>query len=52
MLYSYSILSDVAANAVFLMTVITEIYRVKIVPSAMEIVRKVAMLLLVHAPEI
>ena len=39
-------------NAVFLTTVITESYWVKTVLSPMEIVRKVEMLLLVHAPEI
>ena len=37
--------------AVFLPTVITESYRVKIVLSPMEKVRKVAMLSFVHAPE-
>ena len=39
-------------NAVFLTTVITESYRVKIVLPPMEIVRKVAIRLFVHAPEI
>ena len=38
--------------AVLLTTVITESYRVKIVLSPIEIVRKVAMLSFVHAPEI
>ena len=39
-------------NAVFLTTVIAESYRVKIVLSPMEKVRKVAMLSFVHAPGI
>ena len=44
--------SVTSCYAVFLTTVITESYRVKIVLSPMEIVRKVAMLSFVHAPEI
>ena len=39
-------------HAVFLRTVITKSYRVKPLFSPMEIVRKVAMLSYVHAPEI
>ena len=45
-------IADRNINAVFLTTVITESYRVKIVLSPIEIVRKVAMLSFVHAPEI
>ena len=44
--------SESSIDAVFLTTVITESYRVKIVLSPMEKVRKVAMLSFVHTPEI